>query len=52
MLIGKFMYIIGGFLNQLELAKSNVTVRERGLEGTGFQKMIGIMLENVRQIEV
>jgi hypothetical protein len=52
MRIGKYVYINGSFLNQLELARSEVTVMQFELEGTGCQKLIGVMLGKVRQIEV
>jgi hypothetical protein len=52
MRIRKFVYINGGFPNQLKLAKPEVTVMDFGPERTGCQTLIRSMLEKVRQIEV
>jgi hypothetical protein len=45
MRIGNYVYINGAFLNQLELARPGLTVKQFGLEGIGCQTLVKLMLE-------
>jgi hypothetical protein len=52
MCIGRFSYINGAFLDQLEPARPGLTVKEFGLENTGCSTLIKFMSNKVRTIEV